>query len=85
MNLSFPHFNIPLHTFAASIAIGLAPWNYLTCKAGQVISQFSSKDEIMNTSTYFMLMGLALVFLLPPIGRKIYSKFQQKSIKTKAN
>jgi len=63
MNLSFPHLDVPIHYFAASIALGivtivfishykgLIPWNFFTCQAGSVISTFKSKDEIMGTST----------------------------------
>ena len=31
---------------------GLAPWNYIACKAGVFISRFSSKAEILDADTY---------------------------------
>jgi len=74
MNLSFPHLNVPIHYFAASIALGLIPWNFFTCQAGSVISTFKSKDEIMNTSTIISFIGLAAIFLIPPIYRKIANR-----------
>jgi len=82
MNLSFPHLHIPIPHFVGSVAIGLMPWNFLTCKAGMVISTFKSKGEIFDSTTYVTLMGLALLFLLPPIFRKVSGMSQKKVIKS---
>jgi len=85
MNLSFPHLNIPIHYFTGSIAIGLIPWNFLTCKAGLVISTFKSKGDIFDTTTYVMLAGLAIVFLIPPIVRRLANRRHQEAKKIKTN
>jgi len=81
MNLSFPHFDIPLHYFVPSILIGLAPWNFLTCKAGQIIGNFSTRDEIVDSSTYYSLVGVAVMFLIPPLLRNLYNKYGKKKEK----
>jgi uncharacterized membrane protein YdjX (TVP38/TMEM64 family) len=79
MNLSFPHIsNIPLHYFVLSIAIGLIPWNFITCKAGEIIYQYQSKDEVITFSTYIKLMLLALGCLVPPIAKKLYNRREQQ-------
>jgi uncharacterized membrane protein YdjX (TVP38/TMEM64 family) len=77
MNLSFPHLNIPIFYFIGSVAFGLIPWNFFTCKAGLVISTFKSKDEIVDSSTYWTLIGLAGLFLMPPIVRRISNMFNK--------
>jgi len=71
MNLSFSHLNIPIIYFVGSVSLGLIPWNYFTCKAGLVISTFKSRDEIVDSSTYWTLIGLAGIFMLPPLVRKV--------------
>jgi len=81
MNLSFPHLDIPVYYFVPSIIIGLAPWNFLTCKAGEIIGNFHSRDEIITTSTYVTLIGIALMFLVPPLIRNIYGKVKKAQVK----
>eukprot|EP00744_Colponema_vietnamica_P011055 GILI01015564.1.p1 GENE.GILI01015564.1~~GILI01015564.1.p1 ORF type:complete len:273 (+),score=71.31 GILI01015564.1:46-819(+) len=74
MNLSFPHIGIPLKLFVPSIAIGLTPWNYFTCRAGLLLSQLKSRSDIVNTSTYLQLALLACVFLIPPLAKKFMNR-----------
>ncbi|KAL4455486.1 hypothetical protein ABPG74_012638 [Tetrahymena malaccensis] len=78
MNITFPHIHIPSHYFVFSIAIGLIPWNFLTCEAGSIISTFKSKSEIFKPETYYMLIGIAVCVLIPPIAKKIISKKEKK-------
>eukprot|EP01016_Furgasonia_blochmanni_P043166 TRINITY_DN5819_c0_g1_i10.p1 TRINITY_DN5819_c0_g1~~TRINITY_DN5819_c0_g1_i10.p1 ORF type:complete len:259 (-),score=27.86 TRINITY_DN5819_c0_g1_i10:63-839(-) len=57
MNITIPHLKVPKRYFVASIAIGLTPWNFLTCEAGVIISHFKSKDEIMDTKKILTFDG----------------------------
>eukprot|EP01017_Pseudomicrothorax_dubius_P048490 TRINITY_DN8831_c0_g1_i1.p1 TRINITY_DN8831_c0_g1~~TRINITY_DN8831_c0_g1_i1.p1 ORF type:complete len:245 (+),score=18.85 TRINITY_DN8831_c0_g1_i1:64-798(+) len=75
MNLTFPHIpTIPTTYFICSIALGLIPWNFLTCQAGEIISHIKSKDDVIQASTYFKLILLALGLLIPPILRRFLCK-----------
>jgi len=41
MNISFPHIkSIKYSWYCASIAIGLIPWNFMTCQAGIFVMNF---------------------------------------------
>lgn len=52
MNITFPHLKIPDHYVIFSVLIGLIPWNFIVCEAGVIISTFTSKDEVIQPSTY---------------------------------
>lgn len=65
MNILFPHIGIPPVFFVLSIAIGLIPWNFLTCQAGSIIGSFKSKSEIFQPDTYYMVsINFVLRFFL---------------------
>lgn len=55
MNIVFPHIGISPMQFACSVFLGLAPWNYIACSAGVVVSQLVSKSEIMTTQNYIIV------------------------------
>ena len=67
MNISFPHLGISTQTFAASVFIGLLPWNYMTCSAGKMISDYSKGQKLINTNQYLVLVFMALIFLILPL------------------
>ncbi|ETW08785.1 hypothetical protein H310_01300 [Aphanomyces invadans] len=60
MNMSSPHVNIPLLQFAMSVAIGLTPYNFLSCKAGLILSALQSKGDIIDTATTVQLIVVAV-------------------------
>ena len=55
MNIIFPHIGIPPLQFALSVGIGLAPWNYISCSAGVIISEIMSRSEIMTAENYIIV------------------------------
>ncbi|CAK4077716.1 unnamed protein product [Aphanomyces euteiches] len=60
MNMSSPHVDIPLTQFAPSVAIGLTPYNFLSCKAGLILSALQSKSDIIDTATTIQLIVVAV-------------------------
>ncbi|RHY61349.1 hypothetical protein DYB30_000136 [Aphanomyces astaci] len=60
MNMSSPHVGIPLLQFAASVAVGLTPYNFLSCKAGLILSALQSKGDIIDTATTVQLIVVAV-------------------------
>ncbi len=38
LNVSFPHLDISLTYFSTSYFMGIAPWNFIACNAGLIIS-----------------------------------------------
>ena len=66
MNVASPHLHIDLRSFAMSIFVGLAPYNFLSCQAGLMIRDLKSQRDIMNPSTTVALMLLALLGLILP-------------------
>ncbi|KRX02047.1 hypothetical protein PPERSA_07692 [Pseudocohnilembus persalinus] len=77
MNISFPHINIPQSYFLISQFFGLMPWNFITVEAGNVISTFKNKDEIMKPQNQLMLAGLAFLCILPGLI-KSFNNYRQK-------
>lgn len=78
MNLTFPHLGVGFVPFTISYFVGLIPWNIITCEAGSVIASFKSKDEIIQPGTHLKLFGLGVLFLLPPLGKKLYLVYVKK-------
>ena len=72
MNISFPHLNVDPLSFALSVFIGIAPWNFFSCSAGAILRDLTNTNQIMDSNKYFSLIGLALCFLLIPL---VKSKF----------
>ena len=66
MNVSFPHLDISLTYFASSYFIGIAPWNFIACNAGLIISKLTHTNQILNKDSYIfvILLLLSLIILL---------------------
>ncbi|KAF0687927.1 Aste57867_20419 [Aphanomyces stellatus] len=74
MNMSSPHVDIPLLQFAPSVAIGLTPYNFLSCKAGLILSALQSKSDIIDTATTIQLIVVAVGgFVGLPILRRRFA------------
>ena len=74
MNITFPHIGISAKQVYFSVLLGLMPWNLLTVEAGEVLSTITSKSDILTTEVYIKLIGMAFLFLLPPILKKLCMK-----------
>ena len=72
MNITFANIGVkPAHLFF-SVLLGLMPWNLLTVEAGDVISTITSKNDILTNEAYLKLIGIAGLFLLPPLIKKCF-------------
>ena len=62
---------VPTTQFGLGVFFGMMPNNYLTCKAGVLLKQMTNDSKIVDSSTYFWLMLIALGGL---VGPTLYSK-----------
>jgi uncharacterized membrane protein YdjX (TVP38/TMEM64 family) len=85
MNISFPHLNVSVLSFAFSVFIGIAPWNFFSCSAGAILRELTNTKEIMDSKKYFSLLALALVFLLIPVLKSKLAPAKAKNLATEAN
>jgi len=75
VNVCAAQLKIPLTMFMPSVFIGLAPYNFLACRAGLVLRQLTSQRDIIDTSATIQLACIAIVgFLLPTLISKISGK-----------
>ncbi len=65
--MASPHLDIPLLSFTMGPAIGLIPYNFISCKAGLMLHQMRSKGEIIDSNTTIQLVVVAILgaVLLP--------------------
>lgn len=61
INMASPHLDIPLRAFVLGPLIGLVPYNFLSCKAGLVLSELRSRSDIIDTATTVQLVVAAVV------------------------
>ena len=80
MNITFPHIGIKASHVYFSVLLGLMPWNLLTVEAGDVISTITSKNDILTNEAYMKLIGIAFLFLLPPIIKKVFMGKDKKKV-----
>eukprot|EP00048_Salpingoeca_helianthica_P015792 m.228644 g.228644 ORF g.228644 m.228644 type:complete len:269 (+) comp17540_c0_seq1:836-1642(+) len=72
INVACGQLRIPVWKFALSIAIGLTPYNFLSCKAGLVLSELTSRNAIIDTTTTIWLAVIAILGLFgPAIARRV--------------
>ncbi len=55
MNVVFPHIGVPPLHFFFSLLLGLAPWNYIACSAGIILSNLVSRNEVMTFQNYLLV------------------------------
>jgi len=55
MNISLPHLGVKTIPFAISVFIGIAPWNFFACSAGNILSTLASTRSIMGKEEYFQV------------------------------
>eukprot|EP00937_MAST-01D_sp_MAST-1D-sp2_P004871 g4871.t1 len=74
MKSAAPHMGIPLGVFMPAVTLGLAPYNFLTCKAGLVLSELTSKDDIWDSGT---TVWLAVASVLGVVGPRLAKHFRR--------
>lgn len=65
INMTSPVLGIPITVFAATALLGLVPYNYMCVKAGSVLSQLNSLNDLLTMQTFGNLCILAAVSSLP--------------------
>lgn len=60
------------------------PWNYITCQGGQILAHIKSKSDVIKPETYLQLLGMASIFLLPPLIKKFIMKPEEEVKEKKA-
>lgn len=65
INVTSPVLGIPITVFALTAFLGLLPYNYVCVKAGSVLSQLNSVNDLLNMHTFGNLFILATVSSLP--------------------
>ncbi|KAI9905269.1 hypothetical protein PsorP6_013990 [Peronosclerospora sorghi] len=61
VNLASPHLAIPLSQFTLGPLVGLMPYNFLSCKAGLILRELRSRQDIIDTVTTVQLILVAVV------------------------
>ena len=56
MNIIFPHIGITSKLFFSSVILGLAPWNYIACSTGVILSDLVANNEVMTPQTYLLVI-----------------------------
>jgi len=65
INITSPILGIPISLFAFTALLGLVPYNYVCVKAGSVLSQLNSLNDLLTFQTFGNLCILATISSLP--------------------
>eukprot|EP01135_Chromosphaera_perkinsii_P005596 Nk52_evm10s355 gene=Nk52_evmTU10s355 len=80
VNIASPILNIPTGYFFLSVLLGLMPYNFICCQAGEILSQLHSTGDIFDGQTLAKLLGIAVLYIAP---KQIYSRCIKSSGKRK--
>jgi len=67
MNMSAPLVGIPVPIFAASVGVGLIPYNFICAQAGSIVSQITSVNDLLTPKVLLTFATMALVAAVPGI------------------
>ena len=65
LNLVAPLVGVPMLLFSASVFVGLAPYNYTTVQAGELLLQVEKVSDILSWGVVLKLLLVALAAALP--------------------
>ena len=65
INITSPVLGIPIKVFALTALVGLVPYNFMCVKAGSVLSELKSVNDLLNLQTAVNLVILAAIASLP--------------------
>lgn len=74
INATSPILGIPIKIFAVTAFIGLMPYNFVCVKAGSVLSELTSVNDLLNFQMVCNLMLVAGVASLPGFLNKKLQK-----------
>ena len=79
MNITFPHIGISSIQFCISVFIGISPWNFISCSAGEILNSLTSTKDIMTFEKYAILISLfACIVGIPYLKNKFQNKTENK-------
>eukprot|EP00053_Salpingoeca_punica_P023366 m.9772 g.9772 ORF g.9772 m.9772 type:complete len:314 (-) comp5044_c0_seq1:1379-2320(-) len=78
VNLASPVVGVPLPLFALSVFLGLMPYNFVCCQAGQVASTVKSVSDVFTLGVLLKLLLITVVLLTPTIYKR-YSAARRPS------
>jgi len=55
MNITFPHIGISNKMLIFTVFIGIAPWNFFSCSAGEFLSTLATTSDIMKKEQYIQV------------------------------
>jgi uncharacterized membrane protein YdjX (TVP38/TMEM64 family) len=71
INVASPQVGVGIPLFASSVFVGLAPYNFLTCKAGLILRSLTSKGDIISAAVTVKLVGAAVaLFVVPQLVKR---------------
>jgi len=65
LNMCCPLAKVALPQFFCSVLLGLAPYNFLTSRAGSVLGDVESVDDVLSMKFMFAMSLLAIAMLGP--------------------
>ena len=74
MNVASAQLDIPLVPFSAAVFVGLTPYNFLSCKAGVILSELTSTRVMDATTTMWLCVIGVSGFVLPIVVRRLRKK-----------
>ena len=74
INVTSPILGIPIKPFAATALLGLMPYNFMCVKAGSVLSELISVNDLLSFQMVCNLIVVAGVASLPGFLNKKLSK-----------
>jgi len=70
INLASPLINVPFFLFAASVFVGLMPYNFITTQAGDLVNELHSTRDIFSFTTICKMLAVSFVFAGVFLGKK---------------
>jgi uncharacterized membrane protein YdjX (TVP38/TMEM64 family) len=77
INVTAPIVGVPFGVFAASVFIGLMPYNFICVQAGSILSTIHSMEDIFTTWTLIKLGSLAVLAVIPIVIKRILMRRQR--------
>lgn len=62
-----------------SIASGLIPYNYICVQTGEILTELTSTQQLMNTQVLIKLLAIAVVALVPSLLIQKWNKSREDS------
>ena len=78
VNIASPILGIPAGKFFMSVLLGLMPYNFICCQAGEILSQLHSTGDIIDKWTILKLLGIAFLYIIPKWAHSRWAKSKRR-------